>query len=122
MQGGNQLIVSVCQRMYKIRFHKHFFFVLRRQGYFLVAAFFADFIVHTHIRSSRSDSILLFLRISDQVGQSVFRVAIIYRKILVGCRRHNVAAILHQAINNTNCVFFLRKMLHIANLFVLTNG
>lgn len=25
MQGGNQLIVSICQRMYKIRFYKHFF-------------------------------------------------------------------------------------------------
>lgn len=66
--------------------------------------------------------ILLFLRISDQVGQSAFCATVIYRKILVGCRRHNVAAILHQAINNTNCVFFLRQMLHIANLFVLTNG
>lgn len=92
--------------MYKI-FHKHFF-VLRRQGYFLVAAFFLQ--------------ILLFLRISNQVDLSVFCVTVIYRKILVGCGRHNVAAILHQAINNTNCVFFLRQMLHIANLFVLTNG
>ena len=66
--------------------------------------------------------ILLFLRISDQVGQLVFCVTVIYRKILVGCRRRNVAAILHQAINNTNCVFFPGQMLHIANLFVLTNG
>ena len=32
---------------------------------FLSPHFFADLIVHTHIRSSRSDSILLFLRISD---------------------------------------------------------
>ena len=93
--------------MYKIRFYKHFF-VLRRQGYFLVAAFFLQ--------------ILLFIRISDQDGQTVFCATVIYRKILVGRRRHNVAAILHQAVNNTNCVFFPGQMLHIANLFVLTKG
>lgn len=93
--------------MYKIRFCKHFFLFYGDRAISCRRIFFADSIVPAHIKLS-----LL----------SVFCVTVIYRKILVGCRRHNVAAILHQAINNTNCVFFPRQMLHIANLFVLTNG
>ena len=57
--------------MYKIRFYKHFFLFYGDKIIFLSPPFL---------------QILLFIRIFNQVGQTVFYVAIIYRKILVGYR------------------------------------